>query len=223
VAGNAQLFSARGSRSVVAAKRSVDTTTIADHHYTLDPVGRATALDEGANEWTYEYDRLSRLVAVDGPDGERSYAYDPLGNRLSRTVDSTTTTYTHDAADRLLTVDATSVTVDAAGDLIARGSDSFEYDATHRLIEANVGALSVASTYDGDGIRVGQQVDTDPATTYLNDISGGLPVVLDDDTSRYVWGPAGLAWTVSGSDIEVVLADRLGSVRTISERPSSGS
>ncbi len=205
------------TRRLTDISHVLDTTTIAEHHYTLDPVGRATALDEGANDWTYEYDRLSRLVAVDGPDGERSYAYDPAGNRLSRTVDTTTTTYTHDAADRLLTVDAASVTVDAAGDLIARGSDGFDYDAAHRLIEATVGTLTVATTYDGDGTRVGQQVDTDPATTYLNDVASGLPVVLDDGTSRYVRGPAGLAWTVSGTDIEVVLPDRLGSVRTVSD------
>jgi RHS repeat-associated protein len=85
------------------------------------------------------------------------------------------------------------------------------------LIEATIGATTAVSMYDGDGTRVGQQVDADPATTLLNDVSGGLPVILDDETSRYLWGPAGLAWTVSGADIEVVLADRLGSVRTISD------
>jgi RHS repeat-associated protein len=205
------------ARRLIDIEHVLDTTVLAEHHYDLDALGRVAALDEGGNDWTYTYDRLSRLTAVDGPDDERSYAYDPVGNRTSRTVDTTTTTYTHDAADRLLTVDATSVTVDAAGDLVARGADTFDFDAAHRLIEATIGATTAANTYDGDGTRVGQQVDSDPATTYLNDISGGLPVVLDDDTSRYVWGPAGLAWTVSGADIEVVLADRLGSVRTITD------
>ncbi len=144
-------------------------------------------------------------------------AYDPVGNRLTRTIDTTTTTYTHDGADRLLTVDAGSVTVDAAGNLTARGSDSFDYDAAHRLIEATVGSVTTLSTYDGDGTRVGEQVESDPATTYLYDISGSLPVVLDDGTTRSVWGPGGLAWTVSGSDLEVPLADRLGSVRTVTD------
>ena len=33
---------------------------------------------------TYGYDRLYRLVDVDGPDGARWYAYDPVGNRTSK-------------------------------------------------------------------------------------------------------------------------------------------
>jgi RHS repeat-associated protein len=102
------------------------------------------------------------------------------------------------------------------GDLLARGSSTFDYDAAHRLIESTVAGTTVAATYDGDGVRISTQVDSDPATTYLNDV-GGLPVVLDDGTSRLVWGPAGLAWTVSGTEVEVPLADRLGSVRTVTD------
>ena len=205
------------ARRLTDIEHVLDSTVQAEHHYELDQLGRVIALDEGALDWTYGYDRLSRLTAVDGPDDERSYAYDPLGNRLSRTIDTTTTTYTHDGADRLLTVDAGSVTVNAAGDLTARGSDTFDYDAAHRLIEATVGSSTTLSTYDGDGTRVGEQVGSDPATTYLNDVAGGLPVVLDDGTTRSVWGPTGLAWTVSGSEVEVPLADRLGSIRTVTD------
>jgi YD repeat-containing protein len=165
------LYGYDGARRVVDISHALGTTTLAEHHYTLDQLGRATALDEGTNEWTYEYDRLSRLTAVDGPDGTRAYAYDPAGNRTSRTVGSTTTTYTHDAADRLLTINASAVTVDAAGDLLARGSSTFDYDAAHRLIESTVAGTTVAATYDGDGVRISTQVDSDPATTYLNDVA----------------------------------------------------
>lgn len=73
------------------------------------------------------------------------------------------------------------------------------------------------TTYDGDGVRVGQQVGTDPATAFVNDVATPLPIVLDDGTRTYVWGPTGIAWAVEGTDLEVYHADRLGSVRAITD------
>jgi RHS repeat-associated protein len=50
----------------------------------------------------------------------------------------------------------------------------------------------------------------------VSDINTSLPVTIDDGTRTYVWGN-GLAYAVSDSSIEVYHADRLGSVRAISD------
>jgi RHS repeat-associated protein len=174
------------ARRLTDITHKLGSTTLAEHHYTLDDTGTVTAVYEGALDWTYEYDALSRLTDVTGPDGTRTYAYDPAGNRISRTIGAATTTYTHDRADRLLTAGAASITVGPSGNLTARGSDTFAFDAANRLTSATV-----------------------------------LPVVLDDGERRSVWGPTGLAYTVDGSAIEVAHADRLGSIRTLTDGSGS--
>lgn len=167
---------------------------------------------------SYTYDGLSRLLGADGWSAVRSYAYDPVGNRLELDRDGTPTAYTYDAADRLLSIGGTTVTVDAAGNLTARGADAFTYDAANRLVSASMNGVTQTSTYDGDGTRVATTIDS-TTTSYVHDVAAGLPRVVDDGTRRYVWGAAGLAYAVeiaSGS-VEVVHADHLGSVRTMTD------
>ena len=130
---------------------------------TLDPLGSVTGLTEGANAFTYTLDRLSRLSAVTGPDGPRSYGYDPAGNRTSKTA-GTSTTYTYDRADRMTAAGATSITVNAAGAMTARGSDTFAYDQANRLTSATVGGVTETSAYDGDGVRFSRQVGVVPSS-----------------------------------------------------------
>jgi RHS repeat-associated protein len=177
----------------------------------------------GAEEvTTYTYDGLDRLTSVAGASGSRTYAYDPLGNRLSMTREGVATTYGYDGADRLIDVDGSAVTVDAAGNMLARGSDSFSYDAANRLIAATSGGVTQSATYDGDGARVATAVGS-ITTNYRQDVAAGLPQVIDDGTRRYVWGPAGLAYSVEGATgaVEVVQADHLGSVRTTTDAAGS--
>jgi YD repeat-containing protein len=105
--------------------------------------------------------------------------------------------------------------------LTARGSDTFAFDAANRLTSATVSGVTTTTSYDGDGVRVGEQTGADPALELVNDVDIGLPVVLDDGERRYVWGPTGLAYTVDGSAIEVAHADRLGSIRTLTDGSGS--
>ena len=71
-------------------------------------------------------------------------------------------------------------------------------------------------TYDGDGVRFSRQVGAGPVTRYVSDVNTGLPVTIDDGSRKYVFG-LGLAYAVTGSSIEVYHADRLGSVRAVSD------
>ncbi len=194
----------------------VGSTSIADHAYTLDPLGNVTGLDEGTDAWTYGYDQLSRLTDLTGSDGTRSYAYEAVGNRTSATIGGTNTTSTYDAADRITAAGTTSITVDDAGNTTAKGSDSFAYDQANRMVSASVGTTTETYTYDGDGVRFSSQVSGQSTVRYVSDPAGSLPRTIDDGTRKYVWG-LGLAFNITGSTLEVYHVDRLGSVRMMTD------
>ena len=69
-------------------------------------------------------DRLYRLTEAIGPEGPATYEYDAVGNRVSMTRGGATTTYDYDRADRITRAGPTGTTVNADGNLVARGADS---------------------------------------------------------------------------------------------------
>ena len=71
--------------------------------------------------------------------------------------------------------------------------------------------------YDGDGKRTSMTVGT-TTTSYIYDVSGGLPVLLTDANRKYVWG-VGLAYEtdLTGNVQAVSHADGLGSVRALTD------
>jgi RHS repeat-associated protein len=170
--------------------------------------------------WTsvYVYDRLYRLTGVSSPAGTVNYGYDPLGNRLSKVANGSATSYTYDRADRILSSGTTNYTVNNAGNQTARGSDSFVYDQANRLTSTTTSTGSGAYAYDGDGKRVSKTVGG-VTTSYVYDVGAGLPVLLDDGASKYVWGTGGLAYSVDKSSTALVVyhADALGSIRATSD------
>ena len=195
------------------AFESVATNLVAeDTDATKDVYVRGPAIDAA----TYGYDRLYRLTGVNGPDGARSYAYDPAGNRTAADTGSGPVSSTYDRADRITAAGSTSITVNGAGNLTAKGSDGFAYDQANRLISATVSGSTETYAYDGDGVRFSRTIGTDPAVRFVTDVAAGLPVTLDDGTRKYVWG-LGMAYAVSGTAIEVYHADRLGSVRALTD------
>jgi RHS repeat-associated protein len=82
-------------------------------------------------------------------------------------------------------------------------------------MSATVGGATSAYTHDGDGKRASSTVGG-TTTRYIYDVAGGLPVLLDDGTRKYVYG-LGLAYAVTGSSIEVYHTDGLGSVRALTD------
>lgn len=164
---------------------------------------------------TYGFDRLNRLTSALDSAGTRTYDYDPIGNRVTK-VDGAATTYTYDRADRLTAAGAVSVTVDANGNLTAKGADTFDFDQANRLTSATVAGTTETYAYDGDGTRFSRQVGAGPVTRYVVDRSGPLAMTLDDGVRKYVYG-LDLAYAVAGSSIEVYHADRLGSIRALTD------
>jgi RHS repeat-associated protein len=159
---------------------------------------------------SYSYDRLNRLTGVEDAQGTESYSYDPVSNRLT----AGGSTFAYDRADRLTAAGATSITVDANGNLTANGTDSFDFDQANRLTSAEVDGVTETYEYDGDGTRISRQVGSDPVIGYVSDVGAALPVTIADGDRKYVYG-LGLAYAVSGNDIEVFHGDHLGSVRTL--------
>jgi len=145
--------------------------------------------------------------------------YDAKGNRLTRTQNSFTATYANDRTDRISSVttptSGTSFTVNAVGNMTARGSDVFTYDQVDRLTGTTVGATTASYVYDGDGKRATKIVGS-TTTPYSYDVGGGLPVLLEAGTRRFVWG-LGLAYAVEGGVALIYHADGLGSVRAITD------
>jgi RHS repeat-associated protein len=181
---------------------------------TTEIYARSHPISSGAPAiYTYGFDRLYRLTSVTGLDGNRTYGYDSVGNRASKVAGSTTS-YTYDRADRITAAGATSITVDANGNTTARGTDAFTYDQANRLRTATVAGTTETYAYDGDGTRFSRQVGAGTPIRYASDVNGSLPVTIDDGTRKYVYG-LGLAYAVSGSTLEVYHADRLGSVRAL--------
>jgi RHS repeat-associated protein len=172
---------------------------------------------------TYTYDPLHRLTGAEYSTGERyEYAYDAVGNRTAYTVTTplagtTVTTYTYDAANRLLVSaspgHSVTYTWDDRGNLTNDGVFTYAYNSAGRLGRAQSITATIAYTYTADGLRVGQSVNGDEMT-FTWDPAAGLAVVIRDTTTVYLYTPDGALlaerrdgqWTYP-------LRDTLGSVR----------
>ena len=121
---------------------------------------------EDSSTFYYEYDSLSRLVAVKRGEKEVCrYAYDAFGNRSKMKKDGIEVAYTYDALDRLVNINSLhtneSYEYDKRGNLIGvtdRGKKikAYEYGALGRLglSYSNLGKAR-SYEYDGIGNRIG--------------------------------------------------------------------
>ena len=165
---------------------------ISSYAYTLGPAGNRTRVVEDSGRTVdYTYDATYKLTqeSIDDPvSGLRdiSYTYDPVGNRLIKTDNGVTTTYTYDANDLLLIETGVTYTYDNNGNTLTKVSAtenvSYSYDTLNRLIQANItdasGSSVVEYVYDVDGIRVQKKVDGTDVTNYLVDKNQPFAQVL---------------------------------------------
>ena len=126
-----------------------------------------------------------------------------------------TSTYTYDAANRLLVSHSPGHTVnytwDARGNLIGEGAFTYDYNAAGRMVRADSVTGTVVYTYTAAGLRVAQRVNGD-IMTFAWDWATGVPELLSDGGTLYLVGHETLGqfaddvWTYH-------LPDALGSVR----------
>ena len=111
---------------------------------------------------TYKYDKADQLET--GPS--LTYTYNELGQRTkTKPTSGPATTYGHDQAGNLTAVE--------------------------RPKEGEVTKIEDSYAYDGDGLRASETISA--ATNYLTwDMTEGLPLLLNDGTNSYMYGPGGL-------------------------------
>jgi RHS repeat-associated protein len=164
-----------------------------DENNRLTKAGATEYKYDAANNTTkiaasaYEYDKASELKA--GPS--LTYTYDELGQRTKTTPSSgPATAYGYDQAGNL-----TSVT---------------------RPKEGATPEIKDTYTYDGNGLRASQTIAG--TTSYLAwDMTESLPLILNDGTNNYIYGPSGLPveQISSGGTITYLHHDQQGSTRLI--------
>lgn len=115
---------------------------------------------------------------------------------------------------------STSFDYDENGNQTDRGTDTFTYDHENRLIQVVMGGSTCTSTYNGDGLRMSLKVN-DVTTNYTWDAVSGLPVVLQDGTSTYVYGLDLISSTNNSGSQTYFLYDGLGSTTNLTSGSGS--
>ncbi len=150
------------------------------------------------------------INGLQGYTGTATYdlAGEVTGRRLTGAL-STTYTYPYNPdGDRTGMLDSSGAT-----------GASYSYDQVDRLIAAAVtdttGPRQATYAYNGDGVRMSKVV-SGTAEGFSWDTSGGLPLLVQDGTARYIDGPDGLpVEMISGTATLYFLRDQLGSTRGV--------
>jgi RHS repeat-associated protein len=186
-------------------------TPILSLSYTRDNNAQVT----GENSNSYGYNSLNQLTAAPG----LGYSYD-LAGRLTQTVaGSTTTNFTYDNSDQLLSSAVvngatTSYSYDNAGRRISSGSTTLGWNQQDRLTSYG---SSAGYTYNGSGLRTSKTV-SGMAEAFVWEVADGLPLLIGDGTTSYVSGPGGLPLEqINGSTVLYYQQDQLGSTRVLTD------
>ncbi len=193
-----------------------DTTTdpiwsAVSHTYTYDALNQVLSNNDGTTTVGYGATSGGKLIT----NGDQSLAYDSAQRLTDITpVAGPTTSFTYDNNGS-----RTNRTVAASTPDPAQSTD-YTYDAALNLETVTLpGDITptVAYVSNGDGLR---QTRTESTTTnFLWSTVGGIPILLDDGSSRYIYGATATPIAqIDGLGIITYLHDDLlGSVRLITD------
>jgi YD repeat-containing protein len=160
-------------------------TGLVDFTYAYDGANNVVSITDAltpSKNRAMTYDNVDRLVTASGLWGAMSFTYSPVGNRLTKTVGATTSTYAYGANNRLTgvtggEVDAT-IAYDTNGNMTGLRGFTLAYDPANRLTSVNTTAVTY--TYEGDGQRIKKVNSTTGKTTlYYYDRGGQLLAETD--------------------------------------------
>ena len=195
-----------------------------------------TASDPAAGGVLHTYtrnalDQLTTDARSGAGTGNTTWSYDPAYRLLARADSAATTssTFSPDAADQLTSLVTTTGGVatqsrsygfnnngDRTGwtDSVAHTSATFGYDQANRMTAYGSGAAGASYGYDGAGLRMSRTVGG-VAAQFTWDEAQGLPLLLQEGSTRYVDGPNGLPieQVDSSGNMRYYLHDGLGSVK----------
>jgi RHS repeat-associated protein len=179
-------------------KMTKSTETLASLIYARDNDGQVKTITSkglpGEETPGYEYDTNNRLTKA----ATNTYEYDPADNPTK--IPGSTNTY--DNANQLKTGTSLTYTYDELGERTKRTPTSgsaatYAYDQAENLIsvtrpkEGLTAELKDTYTYDGNGLRASQTI-SGTATFLTWNPTRGLPLLLNDTTNNYIYGPGGL-------------------------------
>ena len=195
--------------------------------YTYDANGNLTSINvtnDSSKSRTFAYDALNRLEHAEGPYGTIDYTYDNVGNRLTRTVNDQTETYTYfTGTNRLQEVTGpVAYAYDANGNSTQMGGKTFVCNQNSRLVRVKDNSDILGEyTYNGLGQRVIKEADG-VTTIFHYDFDGNLIAESLPDgtiTSEYLYmGTSRLARVdVGSSAIYYYLNDHLGTPQIMTD------
>ncbi len=140
-------------------------TVLSSYSYSYaDPVTgydthlRQSMTDTAGNVTEYTYDVLNRLLEAKTKDSggtvidDYQYTYDGAGNRLTQTINGTTTSYTYNNANELTSDGSITYSYDANGNLTGNSAGlSLSYNALNQTASiAPPGGSAIGMSYAGD-------------------------------------------------------------------------
>ena len=141
---------------------------VLDDSYGHDPVGNITSwldLVQATRDQSFSYDELDRLTSAIGAYGSLGYSYDPIGNRLTKTEDGVSETYSYilntHRLEEILGTTTDSRQYDAAGNTISSLLGSYTYDDQNRMVGFTKAGTTASYGYNGKGERVRKTVNGD--------------------------------------------------------------
>ena len=164
--------------------------------YEYDAVGRIVsrshAIGSSAFDRVYAYDDLDRLASDDGV----TYTYDAAGNRMTRTENGLTTTYTLGVGDRLASWTGGAYTHDIAGNVTriertGRPTLDLTWNSQYQLVSVSTnGVFAESYEYDALGRRV-STTTTEGTVRHVYDDSWQVISDIDESDNvlvSYTWG-----------------------------------
>jgi RHS repeat-associated protein len=211
-------------------KTSAGSGTLFEEQDTRDSLGRVTqsvqTVAGQTHTFTYGYDVDGRLTSV-GEDGTplAQYSYDANGNRLSTAPGNTTPTATYDGQDRLLSEGGTTYAYSPNGYLATATSGgkttSYTYDDLGNLTDVTLTeGTKIHYLIDGNGDRIGKEVNGTLVAGYLYDTAGRVVAELDGSgtlVERFVYAGSNTvpSYLVKGGVDYALVTDGRGSVRLV--------
>ncbi|MCG1025143.1 kelch repeat-containing protein [Dehalobacter sp.] len=210
--------------------KKADQTVIDSYAYTYDSAKNMLTKVDSRGTTTYTYDTLNRLFTVTEPSSQvTSYTYDAAGNRATQTVTlgttSTVTTYTYNEQNRLqstltqlngTTTQTGAYTYDNNGNELTQTITPYvngipqtpqvttnTFDRFNQMVTTlTSGGTSITNTYNGEGLRVAKQVNSQ--TTKYVYVADKVVLELDgsnNQTAFNVQGTTMISRTVGGSTL----------------------
>ena len=153
-------------------------TQLSKYSYQYNTVGditRWTQVSPQANlnrSWLCGYDNADQLTSVASQDpttlanqatGQYAYSFDPAGNRLTETIDSSTTTAGYSALNQL-----TSLSNPATSPV---SQQTYEWDTENRLTAINYPGTNLRSEFQFDGYGRRVRVTEKNGTSVTSDLN----------------------------------------------------